>query len=106
MSKYGILINYEFCVGCHACELACRQEHKRPLDQCGINLVRIDPELSGGRLYYLPFFTDNCNLCGRRLARGALPACVSICWAQVMQFGPINELVGQVKKKMVLWAPH
>ena len=30
MPKYGLLIDYEFCVGCHACEIACKQEHNRP----------------------------------------------------------------------------
>ena len=38
MPKYGLLIEYEFCVGCRACELACKQEHNRPDDEYGISI--------------------------------------------------------------------
>ena len=24
---YGLLINYEFCTGCHSCEVSCQMEH-------------------------------------------------------------------------------
>ena len=27
MPKYGLLIDYDFCIGCHVCEVACKQEH-------------------------------------------------------------------------------
>ena len=25
--EYGLLIDYEYCSGCHACETACKMEH-------------------------------------------------------------------------------
>lgn len=108
MPKYGFLIDYEFCVGCRACELACKQEHNRPDREWGINVNEVKPEIAGGKLYYFPFPNDNCNLCGKRIARGHKPACVQNCWAGVMKFGTIEELVGQIKEKakVVLWAPH
>ena len=108
MPKYGLLIDYEFCVGCHVCELACKQEHNRPDGECGICVMEIEPEKSGGRQYYVPFPTDRCNLCGKRIARGLQPACVHNCWANVMQFGKIEELTLFMRKKprTVLWAPH
>lgn len=108
MPKYGLLIDYEFCIGCHVCELACKQEHNRPPKEWGILLNKIEPEISGGRLYYFPFPTDKCNLCARRTAKGYKPACVAQCWAQVMKFGTIKELTEHMQKKprSVLWAPH
>lgn len=27
MSRKGLLIDYEYCTGCHSCEVACKQEH-------------------------------------------------------------------------------
>ena len=108
MSKYGFLIDYEYCVGCHACEVACKQEHNRGEEEWGIYVTEVQPEISGGKLYYLPFPTDNCNLCGKRIAKGLPPACVKHCMAGVMEFGTIKELTEhmQNKPKTVLWAPH
>lgn len=108
MPKYGLLIDYEFCTGCHACELACKQEHNRPDGEWGIYVNEVKPEITGGKLYYFPFPTDNCNLCGKRIAKDLAPACVHNCWAQVMKFGKIEELTEYMRKKSstVIWAPH
>ena len=108
MAKYGLLIDYEFCVGCHVCEIACKKEHNRGDDEYGICVREIEPEESGGKQYFYPVPTDRCNLCGKRTARGQEPACVHNCWANVMRFGKIEELTEQMKKKSrnVLWVPH
>ena len=108
MPKYGLLIDYEFCTGCRACELACKQEHDRPDGERGIYVNRVEPEITGGRLYYFPFPTDNCNLCGKRIARGLKPACEQHCWAGVMKLGTIGDLAEQMqqKPKTVLWVVH
>jgi len=108
MPKYGLLIDYELCTGCHSCEIACKKEHNRPPDEWGISVREVEPEIAGGKLYYFPFPTDKCNLCGKRIAKGLQPACVKHCWAGVMKFGTIGELAEymQQKPKTVLWAPH
>ena len=108
MPKYGLLIEYEFCVGCRACELACKEEHSRPEGEWGIYVTAVDPGITGGKPYFIPFPTDKCNLCGKRIARGLLPACVQNCWAGVMSFGTVEELARQAKDKpkTVLWIPH
>ena len=108
MPKYGLLIHYDFCIGCHVCEVACKQEHSRPVGEWGIRVMEVEPEISGGTLYYFPFPTDNCNFCGKRIARGLQPACVKHCQAGVMRFGKIEELISdlQEKPRTVLWAPH
>ena len=108
MPRYGLLIDYEHCTGCHSCELACKQEHGRAPGEWGIRLNKIEPEVSGGRLYFIPFPTDRCNLCAKRRTKGNKPACVSHCFAQVMKFGTIKELTEDIQKKpgSVLWAPH
>ena len=108
MPKYGLLIDYDFCIGCRVCEIACTQEHQRPVGEQGIKVMEVDPEIAGGKLYYFPFPTDCCNLCGKRIAKGLQPACVQHCQAKVMKFGRIEELIKDVeeKPKTVLWVPH
>ena len=108
MPKYGLLIDYEFCVGCRACEIACKKEHNRPGGEWGISVKKVEPEITGAKLYYFPFPTDKCNLCGKRVSKGLSPACVHNCWANVMKFGTIEQLVKDVRNKprTVLWAPH
>jgi Fe-S-cluster-containing dehydrogenase component len=46
-------------------------------------------------------------LCGERVAKGKLPACVHHCQANVMKFGPVEELAREMEGKshMVLFAP-
>ncbi|MFH1651132.1 MAG: 4Fe-4S binding protein [Chloroflexota bacterium] len=106
MPRYGLLIDYEFCVGCHACEVACQQEHHRAQDEPGITVLEVPPDVSGGKWYYIPFPTDRCKRCGKRIARGKAPACVQNCWVGVMKFGKIEEMAAEVQKKprMVLWS--
>jgi len=108
MPKYGLLIDYEFCVGCRACEIACKRENNRPDGEWGICVQQVQPEMAGGSLYYFPFPTDKCNLCGKRITKGLEPACVSHCWASVMKFGKIETLVEDMRKKpkTALWVPH
>ena len=39
----GILINYEYCTGCHSCEIACQNERGLPGDQWGIKVLELGP---------------------------------------------------------------
>lgn len=36
MAKYGLLVDYQWCTGCHSCEIACQMEHKMPVGKSGI----------------------------------------------------------------------
>ena len=39
----GILINYEYCTGCHSCEVACRNERGLAAGEYGIKLTEVVP---------------------------------------------------------------
>lgn len=108
MPKFGLLIDYEFCVGCRVCELACKKEHNRPDDEWGIRVNEVEQGNNDSKQFFFPYPTDKCNLCGKRISKGKKPACVHNCWAGVMQFGKIDDLVGYLgkKAKTVLWIPH
>ena len=110
MARYGLLIDYEYCTGCHTCEVACQMEHNLPVGQFGIKLAEIGPwQIEGDQWQYdyIPTPTEQCNLCGERVAKGKLPTCVQHCQAAVMKFGPVNQLVKEMENKghMVLFAP-
>ena len=108
MTEYGMLIDYEWCTGCHSCETACQMEHHLPVGQFGIKLNEIGPfEYAPDRwqLSYVPVPTDLCDFCVERQAKGKLPTCQHHCQAQCLEVGPIDELAKKIasKKKLVLF---
>jgi len=110
MARHGLLIDYKFCTGCRACEVACKQEHDIPVGKWGIKVVEIGPwQISEDKwqLAYIPVPTEQCTLCGKRVAKGKKPACVHNCQAAVMKFGPVEELAKEMGRasRMVLFAP-
>ena len=78
MTQHGLLIDYEFCTGCHACEVACKVEKNLGEGEFGIKLAEIGPwKLDGAKKWewdFLPMPTQRCDLCrqGSRL-RASLP---------------------------------
>ncbi len=110
-SRYGLLIDYEFCTGCHSCEVACMKELNLPTKQWGIKLLEDGPRKQHDGKWewtYVPFPTSLCNLCEDRVAAGKKPTCVQHCQAQVMSYGPVSELAAKLeeKPKQMLFVPR
>ena len=113
-AQYGLLIDYEYCTGCQACEVACKEEHDLPVGKWGIRVDNDGPwqkddSNDAGNCFnwnIIPVPTDLCDGCAARVARGRKPTCVHHCEADVMRFGPIDELAAELarKPKQVLWA--
>ena len=100
MATYGLLIDTEWCTGCHTCEIACQMEHKLPVGQTGILVQEIGPwEIGDGKwqLSYLPALTAQCTGCADRVAKGKLPTCVQHCPARCMEHGPVEELAKKME---------
>lgn len=101
-NRLGLLIDYEFCTGCHSCEVACKKELNLPAGQFGIKVLEDGPRrLINGKYEwrYIPTPTDQCNLCADRVAAGKLPTCVHHCQASVMTYGTIEELAVKASEK-------
>jgi len=99
--EYGLLIDYEYCSGCHACEVGCKEEHQMPRGDFGIKILQDGPRLNsnGGWEYtYLPVPTSLCDLCADRVQEGKLPTCVHHCQAGVMVYGKIEDLARKIQK--------
>ena len=102
MAKYGLLIDYQWCTGCHSCEIACQMEHKMPVGKSGILVHDMGhwPIEEGGdewQLGYLAAPTTMCDGCEERRALGKVPTCVQHCQAQCMDVGPIDEMAEKAK---------
>jgi Fe-S-cluster-containing dehydrogenase component len=110
MSKNGLMINYDYCTGCHTCEVACQQEHDFPVGKCGIKVTEYvyAAEKKPVAIDYLPFPTELCYLCLNRSRNGEKPACVKHCQSFCMAFGPLDELVKQMQTtpRSALFSPH
>ena len=109
MARNGLLIQYEYCTGCHTCEVACKQEHNFTDGMVGI---RVDEVETVGpdkvHLDFIPVTTRFCDLCAERTGNGEQPACVKHCQSRCMAFGKLQDLVKAMEErpKMVLFAPR
>jgi len=108
--EFGLLIDYEYCTGCHSCELACAQEYNHKPGIRGIKVFEVEQTLPNGGEYlaFFPFPTETCLLCPHLTREGLEPACVKHCMAACMKHGKIEELAKELSRKprMVLWVPR
>jgi Fe-S-cluster-containing dehydrogenase component len=111
MSRNGLLIDYEYCTGCHSCEVACKNVHKLPRGKWGIKLTEVGPwQVEGDKWEwnYIPVPTQLCDLCEDRVAEGKLPSCVHHCLGKCMEYGTLEELAKKMAekgKKVMMFAP-
>lgn len=97
MSKRALLFNYEYCSGCHSCEIACRNHLGLGLGKWGIKVAEVKPfnlndDDNKMEWIYQPIPTQLCNLCADRLAKGEKPACVHNCLAFCIEYGTLEEM--------------
>lgn len=110
ISNKGILIQYDYCTGCHACEVACKREHDFAKGDCGITVMQYGPKQDPDGTwdyFYLPATTNLCDFCIDRLEADKLPVCVHNCQAKIMEYGDVEDLARKMSyiKKCVLYAP-
>ncbi len=103
MEQHGLLIDNEYCTGCHSCEIACQNEHNLPGDQWGIKVLELGPikllERKKWEWRYIPSLTSYCDLCAERTERGEKPSCVHHCLAQAIEYGTLDELARKMAEK-------
>ena len=71
MVKYSIVARRELCLGCQACEIACKQEHDIPVGPRWMRAITVGPEEVGGKLR-LSFHHIRCMHCSE-------PPCIDAC---------------------------
>jgi Fe-S-cluster-containing dehydrogenase component len=73
-----ILVNLDRCVGCYACEIACKQENGLPAGKKWVDVKQIGPVQVESKMLmdFYPVMNKGCTLCSQRAAG---PACVEAC---------------------------
>ena len=110
MGRKGLLVEVEYCVGCYACAIACRQEHGFDENTWGICVdEKIFEEPNGHvQIDFVPYPTDLCDLCAARIGSGEddKPACVHNCMTHCMHYGEVSELAKKLEEspKSVIYA--
>jgi len=102
MAKNALYINYEYCSGCHSCELACRNELGLGIDEWGIKVLEDGPrQFDDGEWQwdYIIHPSSKCDLCEGRTSQGLPPACVMHCQAKVLSYGTPEECAAMLAKK-------
>lgn len=71
MSQVNLLVDPEYCTGCHSCEVACKAQNNLPGGYNWINVCQIGPREIGGKLKteYIPVRCRHC----------AQPPCIDSC---------------------------
>lgn len=99
----GLLVNYEYCTGCHSCEIACKKHLKLGEGEWGIKLGEIGPIEFAGKhepdkvdWVFAPILTKACDMCQDRVDMGKMPMCVQHCQAWCMYYGETDDLVKKI----------
>ena len=83
-----VLMDYEKCIGCRLCVVACPYSSRRfnwhKPSGYGENINDLVPKRPMG-------VAEKCTLCVHRTRRGKLPRCVEVCPVQARHFGDLND---------------
>lgn len=99
---YAMFIDYEYCSGCHTCEVACQKELGLRPDEFGIECKEIGPLQLSAKYWQkdnLPVPTDLCNACIGRLEKNKPASCALHCQSDCMRVGTLEEISPLVKSK-------
>jgi Fe-S-cluster-containing dehydrogenase component len=91
-TQQAIVLDLEKCVGCYACEVACKQENSNARGIPWIRLNTIGPERIDGklRMEYIPRVLDQCTFCA---GRNMQPSCVDHCPTKALFVGSTAEIL-------------
>lgn len=102
MSKQiGLIANLDLCMGCFACEVACKQDKGLPEGKKGIEVMTLGPYEIEGELAmdFLPMATEACDLCAERSTAGDRPFCAEICPTKALTLQRGGELLKILRGK-------
>lgn len=93
MSKFGFYFDAESCIGCHTCQVACKDAHDLPV---GVNYRVVRSFCCGEgyepHLYHISLSQQGCDLCAELRAAGEPVACQAACPMRCIEFGDLEEL--------------
>ena len=88
-----ILVNYDRCIGCYACCIACPYDARYPYES---DDVEREHELYGKLSTHNVPHVDKCTFCVQRIAQHLEPACASTCPTGARIFGNLDDPTSEV----------
>src|SRR6266545_2947795 len=124
--RMGFFTDTSVCIGCKACEVACKEWNGVPDD--GLNLLGMSfdntgaltanswrhvafieqaapsavqaPGEDGVRWLMSSDVCKHCTLCYDRIGDGLMPACATACPTESIQYGPLEELRERAERRV------
>jgi molybdopterin-containing oxidoreductase family iron-sulfur binding subunit len=94
-----VLVDYDKCVGCQSCVVACPYGARYFIKE---NKGYFGPELTPyekmGSSKHRPGVVEKCTFCVDRLEKGKEPACVRACPVKARIFGDLNDPSSEVSE--------
>jgi len=99
----AFLVDLDRCIGCYACEIACKDENDLT---SGVHRVKVQTvDVSALNRFYVPVFemdkhgVGGCTLCPQLQAEKRRPACVDNCLTSALDFGESEEIETRVEHR-------
>ena len=98
MTHKTLVIDLDRCIGCYACEVACKNENSIPLGVHYNKVLTIGPlgKFPDIQQYFLPSVCQNCREA----------PCVKVCCANARFFGDIDDPNSDVSKAIAAAGPE
>ena len=90
-----VLMDYDKCIGCRLCVVACPYSARR------FNWwqAEVSPDVANPLVPVRPLgVVEKCTLCAHRVRRGKPPRCVEVCPVRARHFGNLNDPESEVAK--------
>lgn len=96
-NRAGMLVRVDHCIGCQACQVACREENKFGYDEKWMQLVRQKPQLVSGELRNYHLIAPQLDKCAACAKKDHQPLCVAICPTNCLYVGNEGALLEIMK---------
>jgi Fe-S-cluster-containing dehydrogenase component len=95
-----VAIDYDKCMGCRYCEIACPYGARTYLDEIKSYYPEVEATPYEDMMYqkHQTGVVEKCNFCMDRVGRGEEPACVQTCIAGARIFGDLDDPNSEVTK--------
>ena len=109
MTKYYFYADIERCIGCHACEVACQQEHggdakeRIKIEESEV----LDTQQGEVTVNFIPTILRNCLIESHMRSSKSYPVCMTVCPTRTILLDELEGLSRALsKRKSVILLRH